>query len=118
MYKDFSEKKLPKNHEESSNGSSLAAKCRLPVLDPFHSSVKNLIVDLGKLDCGKTLSRFENNTLYVEAPDAVSVSYRIINRPKSNDFGASLSAPFAITNIKNADMKGELNQVMSPGKCM
>ena len=70
------------------------AACKLPVLDPFHSSVIHFMKDLGKLRCsGVSYSSFENNVLRVEGEGVVSVLYRKIERTPRNDFGVVLSDP-------------------------
>ncbi|XP_020602220.1 uncharacterized protein LOC110041277 [Orbicella faveolata] len=70
------------------------AACKLPVLDPFHSSVIHFMKDLGKLRCsGVSYSSFENNVLRVEGEGVVSVQYRKIERTPRNDFGVVLSDP-------------------------
>ncbi|XP_031563798.1 uncharacterized protein LOC116299306 [Actinia tenebrosa] len=74
--------------------------CKLPVLDPFHKSVKSLIVPSPPLDCGKLHSSFENNTLQVKADGVVAVAYRIISRPKGDDFSSIVSEPLVVMNSK------------------
>ena len=73
------------------------AACKLPVLDPFHSSVIHFIKDVGKLRCsGVSYSSFENNVLRVEGEDIVSAQYRKIERTPRNDFGVVLSDPVKV----------------------
>ncbi|KAJ7392266.1 hypothetical protein OS493_013645 [Desmophyllum pertusum] len=69
-----------------------AASCKLPNLDPFHSSVIKFIKDLGKLRCeGASYSSFENNVLRVEGEGIASAQYRKIERTPGDDFGVVLS---------------------------
>ena len=73
------------------------AACKLPVLDPFHSSVIHFVKDVGKLRCsGVSYSSFENNVLRVEGEDIVSAQYRKIERTPRNDFGVVLSDPVKV----------------------
>ncbi|XP_020917032.2 uncharacterized protein LOC110254391 [Exaiptasia diaphana] len=102
-----------KIQDMAENITNIDAVCRLPVLDPNHSSVRDLIVDFGKLDCGTRFSTFENNVLHVEAYDVVSVSYRIINRPEGNDFGVKLSEPVLIANDLDVT---QVDQPPAPGQ--
>ena len=70
------------------------AACKIPVLDPFHSSVIHFMKDLGKLRCnGVSYSSFENNVLRIEGEGVVSAQYRKIERIPRNDFGVVLSDP-------------------------
>jgi hypothetical protein len=80
------------------DNTSVSAPCRLPSLDPLHKTVKDLMTNLGGLDCGTLQSSFRNNTLHIEGDDIVSVSYRIIIRPAHNDFGSSLSESVSVPN--------------------
>lgn len=82
--------------------------CRLPTLDPFHSSVSQFTEDLGKLRCeGVNYSSFDNNVLRVEGEGIVSAQYRKIERTSGNDFDVSLSDPVEVQNI-SAVKNGEL----------
>lgn len=84
-----------------------SAACRLPVLDPFHSSVIHFMKDLGKLRCsGVSYSSFENNVLRVEGEGVVSAQYRKIERTPGNDFGVVLSDPVVVQN--SSEKKGKL----------
>lgn len=75
------------------------AACKLPVLDPFHSSVIHFMKDLGKLRCsGVSYSSFENNMLRVEGEGVISAQYRKIDRTPGKDFGVVLSDPVAVQN--------------------
>ena len=92
------------------------AACRLPVLDPFHSSVIHFMKDLGKLRCsGVSYSSFENNVLRVEGEGVVSAQYRKIERTPGNDFGVVLSDPVKVQStsgslVANAEIpKGKQN---------
>ena len=74
--------------------------CRLPSLDPFHPSVLGYVKDLGKLRCtGQTYSTFINNVLEVKGEGISSVQYRIIERPRGDDFKAVLSEPKNLPNM-------------------
>ena len=76
-----------------------SAACRLPVLDPFHSSVIHFTKDLGKLRCsGVSYSSFESNVLRVEGEGVISAQYRKIDRTPGKDFGVVLSDPVAVQN--------------------
>lgn len=76
-----------------------SAACRLPDLDPFHSSVAQFIKDLGRLNCdGVSYSSFENNVLVVEGEGIVSAQYRKIARTPGNDFAVVLSDPLEVRN--------------------
>ena len=89
-------------------GNSSAA-CRLPIMDPFHSSVVHFMKDLGKLRCdGVSYSRFENNELRVEGEGIVSAKYRKIERTPGNDFGVVLSDPVEVQLNNASEQKGEL----------
>jgi len=103
------------DNEDVDNTTVLGAACRLPSINPWHPSVKDLIINLPKLDCGTARSRLENNTLYVEAEDAVSVSYRVISRPEGNDFDHRLSEPYMIPN-SYVTQDRKMNKTISPGK--
>ena len=75
------------------------AACKLPVLDPFHSSVIQFMKNVGKLRCsGVSYSSFENNVLRVEGEGVVSAQYRKIERTPGNDFGVVLSDPVNVQN--------------------
>lgn len=83
------------------------AACRLPVLDPFHSSVIHFMKDLGKLRCsGVSYSSFENNVLRVEGEGVVSAQYRKIERTPGKDFGVVLSDSVVVQNT--GEKKGKL----------
>jgi len=89
-----------------------SAACRLPVLDPFHSSVIHFMEDLGKLRCsGVSYSSFENNVLRVEGEGVVSAQYRKIERTPGNDFGVVLSDPVKLqsTSVGTKIPKGKQN---------
>jgi len=76
--------------------------CRLPVLDPFHSSVVQFTEDLGKLRCeGTSYSSFENNVLRVEGEGIVSAWYSKIERTSGNDFDVELSDPVKIQHMSS-----------------
>ena len=76
-----------------------SAACRLPNLDPFHSSVAQFMKDLGKLNCdGLSYSSFENNVLVVEGEGIVSAQYRKIARTPGDDFAVVLSHPVEVRN--------------------
>lgn len=82
--------------------------CRLPVLDPFHSSVVQFTEDLGKLRCeGASYSSFENNVLRVEGEGIVSARYSKIERTSGNDFDVELSDPVKIQHMSSGK-NGEL----------
>lgn len=82
--------------------------CRLPVLDPFHSSVVQFTEDLGKLRCeGTSYSSFENNVLRVEGEGIVSAWYSKIERTSGNDFDVELSDPVKIQHMSSGK-NGEL----------
>ena len=79
------------------NASNNIAACRLPVLEPFHSSVVQFMKDLGKLHCeGVSYSSFENNVLRVEGEGIVSARYRKIDRTPGDDFDVVLSDPVQV----------------------
>ena len=81
--------------------------CRLPTLDPFHSSVSQFTEDLGKLSCeGVNYSSFDNNVLRVEGEGIVSAHYRKIERTSGNDFEVSLSDPVKVQKM-SAGKNGE-----------
>ena len=76
-----------------------SAACRLPNLDPFHSSVAQFMKDLGRLNCdGVSYSSFENNVLVVEGEGIVSAQYRRIARTPGDDFVVVLSDPLEVRN--------------------
>lgn len=88
--------------------SAQGVACRLPSLDPFHSSVSRFTEDLGKLRCeGASYSSFDNNVLRVEGEGIVSALYRKIDRTSGNDFDVSLSDPVKVQDM-NAGKNGEL----------
>jgi len=88
-------------------GNTSRAACRLPVLDPFHSSVIHFVEDLGKLRCsGVSYSSFENNVLRVEGEGVVSAQYRKIERTPGKDFGVVLSDSVVVQNT--GEKKGKL----------
>ena len=92
-----------------------SAACRLPVLDPFHSSVIHFMEDLGKLRCsGVSYSRFENNVLRVEGEGVVSAKYRKIDRTPGKDFDVVLSDPVEVHNT--GEKKGKLFKI-KPSLC-
>lgn len=94
------------------NITNTSAACRLPVLDPFHSSVIRFMEDLGKLRCsGVSYSSFENNVLRVEGEGVVSAQYRKIERTPGNDFGVVLSDPVKLqsTTVATKIPKGKQN---------
>ena len=82
------------------------AACRLPVLDPFHTSVIHFVKDLGKLRCsGVSYSSFENNVLRIEGESVVSAQYRKIERTPGEDFGVVLSDPVVVQNTSEKEGK-------------
>ena len=86
--------KVNLNHIKENITNYSNAACKLPVLDPFHSSVIHFMTDLGKLRCnGVNYSSFENNVLRIEGEGVVSAQYRTIERTPRNDFGVVLSDP-------------------------
>ena len=77
-----------------------SSACRLPNLDPFHPSIMEFIKDLGKLECtGERYSNFKNNVLKVKGEGISSVQYRIIQRPRGDDFKVELSDPINVWNL-------------------
>ena len=89
------------------NDGNITAACRLPDLDPFHSSVVNFMKDLGKLRCdGVSYSSFENNVLRVEGEGIVAAQYTKIQRTPGKDFDVVLSDPVKVQNT--SDQQGEL----------
>ena len=87
---------------ETKNDENTNAACKLPVLDPYHSSVVQFIKDLGKLQCkGVSFSSFDSNVLRIEGEGIVSTQYRKIERPPGKDFGVVLSAPAKVQNTDN-----------------
>jgi len=75
--------------------------CKLPALNPFHKSIQYLLKDLGPLRCGRVHSRFQNNSLFVQADDVVNVTYNVIRRPTHNDFDSVLSEATVLPNMKS-----------------
>ena len=102
--------KLTDSKENIANSS---AACRLPDIDPFHSSVIHFMKDLGKLRCnGVSYSSFENNVLRVEGEGVVSAQYRKIERTPRNDFGVVLSDPVKVQSRVVAAKKPKGKQNM------
>ena len=106
---DLVKKTLESSSTKTEDVGNSSAACRLPVLDPFHSSVVHFMKDLGKLRCdGVSYSRFENNELRVEGEGIVSAKYRKIKRTPGKDFGVVLSDPVVVQLHNTSDRKGKL----------
>ena len=85
------------------------AACKIPDLDPFHSSVIHFMKDLGKLRCnGVSYSSFENNVLRIEGPGVVSAQYRKIERTPRNDFGVVLSDPVNVQSTSGSGVAAKI----------
>ena len=85
------------------------AACKLPDLDPFHSSVIHFMKDLGKLRCnGVSYSSFENNVLRIEGEGVGSAQYRKIERTPRNDFGVLLSDPVNVQSTSGSGVAAKI----------
>ena len=83
-----------------------SSACRLPNLDPFHLSIMEFMKDLGKLQCtGERYSNFKTNLLEVKGEGISSVQYKIIQRPRGDDFKVELSDPIDVENEAIATLK-------------
>lgn len=99
----------PKDVLVMKNVGNSSAACRLPVLDPFHSSVVQFVKDLGKLRCdGVSYSSFENNVLRVEGQGIISAKYRKIERTPGDDFGVVLTDSVEVPLHNTTEQAGEL----------
>lgn len=92
-----------------------SSACRLPNLDPFHPSILEYVTDLGKLQCsGERYSTYRNNVLEVKGAEISAVQYRIIERPRGDDFGVELSAPSNLWNLALPTIQPKLRMKATP----
>ena len=107
---DLDENAIEKDPEQRHANNTQPA-CKLPKLNPLHESVVPHIKTLGNLDCGKSFSRLENNTLFVEGGDILDVQYRLIQRPHHDDFSSTLSQPVIIRNSKPSNNPNKIQHI-------